>query len=371
MIALLALLAVVTGSYTPPSYACDGSTATFAVTFPYLAQTDLQVTSTTAGGAVTTLVLSTDYVLNVTSTTTTATLTVNSPSTKCPSGSTLKINRNMACTQPQSFKAQTTFSPGTHEQAYDRAILCIQQVQAQLATTQNLSFASQNTFTATQTFAPASSDAVVATGGGTGRGVVASSGATSGVAGQFTSGNTVNAPIQVVGQTADPSTPANGEVWLNTAQQAGKIRVNGASNIFSGNPMMGANTAAGQSIANGAIVIIVFGTVERDTDSAYNAGTGRYTVPVGKGGDYVLTCTAAYVNAQAGATLIHLYKNAVQTKTEWFSSPAANQGLAITSIMNLAAADIVDCRTEHPSGSPQSLAAAANRVYFSLKRLSD
>src|SRR2546428_554060 len=155
MITLLAaLLAVVNSTGNTVSYACDGVTATFAVTYPYLAQTDLLVTSTTAGGAVTTLVITTDYSLNFASTCTTATLTLNSPSSKCPSGSTLKIARVLALTQPSSFKAQTTFNPSLHETAYDRLAMQIQQLNAIISGTQAASLSTPNTYTATQTFMP-------------------------------------------------------------------------------------------------------------------------------------------------------------------------------------------------------------------------
>ncbi len=129
MIALLAaLLAVITAPYTPASYACDGSTATYQVTFPYSSTSDLMVTSTTAGGTATTLVLTTDYTLNFTSTQSTATLTLLSPATKCPSGSTLKIARNRTRTQPYGFRAQTNYSPALHETAYDSIEMQVQEL---------------------------------------------------------------------------------------------------------------------------------------------------------------------------------------------------------------------------------------------------
>jgi len=128
MIALLAaLLAIINSPYTPPSYNCDGVTATYTVSFPYLAYTDLVVTTTTSGGSVTTLVYTTDYTVNLTSTQTTATLTLNSPSTKCPVNNILKIARNTALTQPTSFRAQTNYNQTLHEQAYDRIEMQVQE----------------------------------------------------------------------------------------------------------------------------------------------------------------------------------------------------------------------------------------------------
>jgi hypothetical protein len=139
MIALLALLAAITTPYTPASYGCNGVTATFSVTFPYQAQADLVVTSTTGVGAVTTLALTTDYTLNVTSTTTTATLTLTAPASSCPNGNTLKITRATALTQPTSFKSQLNFNPALHEMVYDRLEMQIQQLNAGVITITQIS----------------------------------------------------------------------------------------------------------------------------------------------------------------------------------------------------------------------------------------
>lgn len=380
MIALLAtLLAVVSAPYAPVSYACDGSTVAYTVNFPYLTQTDLFVTSTTAGGAVTNLVLTTDYSLNVSSTTTTAVLTLQAGS-RCPNLSTLKIARNMSITQPQVFNQQTAFNPQIVGAVADRCVMQEQQIQAQFAGTQNVNFGGLNTFTATQTFAPgAGSDAIVAAATGTGRAIVATSvsgntitatASTTGVAGQFT-GNANDGPIQIVGQASDPAAPANGEMWLNTTQQAAKIRINGVSNILSGNPMLGANTAAGQVLASGASTIIVFGTVERDSDSTYASGTGRYTVPTGKGGDYLIT-SAIMWNANPGANCVmEIFKNAVGVKTIAMQTLVALETFPITAILNLAPGDVIDIRATQTSGGAVALSATAARNYLAIKRLSD
>lgn len=128
MIALLAaLLAIVPVTNNSVSYSCDGSTSAFSINFPYIVNTDLVVTSTTSGGAVTTLTPTTDWTVTLTTLQSgTATLTVNVPATKCPSGSTLKIVNNPSATQPYGFRAQTQYNTALHEQAYDREMMVIQ-----------------------------------------------------------------------------------------------------------------------------------------------------------------------------------------------------------------------------------------------------
>lgn len=124
---LAAILAVVTGLYNPPTYACDGSTAAYTVNFPYIVNTDVILTSTTPAGVSTPLTQGTDFALSVSSTSSTATATLTSPSTKCPAGNQLKIRRNTSKTQPYSFRSQTSFNPALHELAYDREMMIIQE----------------------------------------------------------------------------------------------------------------------------------------------------------------------------------------------------------------------------------------------------
>lgn len=121
-------------SISSVSYNCDGSTSNYAISYPYLATSDLTVTSVTSGGTVTTLNYGGDFTLNVTQTTTTGTLTLVAPATSCPSGNTLKIVRNRPYTQPYSFRAQTSYNQTLHEQAYDSLEMQIQQVQNTVST---------------------------------------------------------------------------------------------------------------------------------------------------------------------------------------------------------------------------------------------
>src|SRR5216684_1743269 len=305
MLALLALLLAVLNNPTVQSAsACDGVQTAYTVGFPYQAQADLKVTSTTAGGVVTNLTLTTDFTLNLTSTQSTATLTLLAGS-RCPSGSTLKILSSVALTQPTNLRTQGSYLPATHEQMFDRLTRQVQQVNGAISNQLAVTLNSNNTWTAPQVFTGSASDG----------------------------------PITCTPQSADPSSPVHGEVGVNSTQQAAKVRINGATNIFSGNPMLGANTAADQSIPNNTTTIVVFGTVERDTDSGYNSGTGRYTVPAGKGGDYLVTCLTTW-NAAAGVdSVIDIQKNAVEIKFYHFTSAPAGQTLQVTAILNVAAGD--------------------------------
>jgi hypothetical protein len=161
---------------------------------------------------------------------------------------------------------------------------------------------------------------------------------------------------------------SNGADLALAIDTADALTFNGLN--VTGNPMLGANTAAGQSIANGATeAIVVFGTSEVDTDSGYNAGTGRYTIPTGKGGHYVIGAQIAYNTAPTGTCTCSVYKNAALLKKTQFIAPGAGQTIPVSTDLVLAAGDIIDIRTLHGNGAPQNLTATAALNFFFLKRV--
>ena len=76
----------------------------------------------------------------------------------------------------------------------------------------------------------------------------------------------------------------------------------------------GANTpafsahAASQTLNDQTSTKLVFGTELYDTDSAYNASTGRFTVPSGKAGKYFFS-TKYRIENDAGYIQVEFYKN--------------------------------------------------------------
>lgn len=160
---------------------------------------------------------------------------------------------------------------------------------------------------------------------------------------------------------------ANGADLKLELDAADKLKFGGE--YLTGNPMLSATTAAGQSINNAATTIVVFGTAERDSDSGYNAGTGRYTVPTGKGGDYFIQGAATFANALTNAGFIAIFKNAAGVKESQYTAPPAGQTQTVSAIVNLAAGDIVDIRVQQNQGGAQALQTAAIINFFTLKRL--
>jgi hypothetical protein len=135
-------------------------------------------------------------------------------------------------------------------------------------------------------------------------------------------------------------------------------------------PMLDANTAAGQTIANGSFVIVVFGTSVRDTDSAYNTGTGRWTCPTNKGGDYLISGSVAWSPAPGNfefALSIHVGGSEIHRVS--VVNPGNLQSQSISAVRNLTAGDIVDLRVFNGSAGNQTLRAFAPSCFFTIKGL--
>lgn len=131
---------------------------------------------------------------------------------------------------------------------------------------------------------------------------------------------------------------------------------------------LSASTAAGQSIPNSTTTIVVYGTTVRDTDAAYNASTGRYTVPAGKGGDYQISATATWSSAPGASPYLSIFINAGE-RMRAYGRNATFDTMQIAGMLNLAAGDVVDIRITQTSGVAATLWNNATPNYFVLARL--
>ena len=81
---------------------------------------------------------------------------------------------------------------------------------------------------------------------------------------------------------------------VNTIQDKGGNNLlvsDGAGTISSGGaitntPAFSVQLANSQTLTNNTTSVILFDTINHDTDSAYNSSTGEFTVPTGKAGKY-------------------------------------------------------------------------------------
>lgn len=119
----------VSSSTAKVSYAGNGSTTVFAVTFRFLANSHVVATLRDANGAETTWVENTNYTLSgagAASGTLTATV---APA----SGETLVITRDVPRTQETDYGENDSFPAETHEQALDKLTMLAQQVDETVA----------------------------------------------------------------------------------------------------------------------------------------------------------------------------------------------------------------------------------------------
>jgi len=345
---LATLLATILSQNPPPptSYACDGVTAAYVVNFPYAAYTDLVVTSTTAGNFVTTLVYTTDYTISATSTTTSATLTLQAPASSCPSGNTLKINRSTPRTQPTNFAAQTTYSPSLHTKVADRLEMQIQELSSlvlgstisfgpgQLFANSPLigdgssanhlrwDFTVGNTWTATQAFNPGAGVAVAAVGGpnsaggtfvgsGIGVGAQVQGGASGNSSGLLAYGGGPNG----VGVTGIGTGGGNGAVFTGGSLGGDGFSATGAS-VTSGAGSAGGIVTGG----NGS------GTYQNGDGLDVASGSGGIGTITG----YVLNLVQSNtIRATIGQTVLAADPSILVDGDTWFSGTGQNRrGLA-------------------------------------------
>jgi len=114
------------------TYNGNGVTTVLAYTFKVLAQTDLLVQKRiTATGAITDLILTTDYTVSGVGEEAGGNVTLVDPVTDAPAGSQIVIRRNMALKQETDYTPYDTFPAEDHETALDRlTMICQQQVEA-------------------------------------------------------------------------------------------------------------------------------------------------------------------------------------------------------------------------------------------------
>lgn len=121
---LLGLGALATVTSTNSTITYPSGASTYPVPFKFLSQNDLVVVSSTLG----TLSLTTDYTVSGAGSATGGSITL----TGGASTGTITITRVVPLTQPTNFRAQGSFVPAAHENAFDRTTMQIQQLQNQV-----------------------------------------------------------------------------------------------------------------------------------------------------------------------------------------------------------------------------------------------
>ena len=137
-------------------------------------------------------------------------------------------------------------------------------------------------------------------------------------------------------------------------------------------------TSAGQSIPNTTDTIIVYGTLNHDTDAAFSSATGNFIVPAGKGGKYLMINAVTYSGFTAGAS--NFLYSTLEKNGAYFQHPVTfkpqngvnhSWGFLFSTIISAAAGDILRVRTHQSTGAPRSLVPGTQNNYISYTRIAD
>lgn len=111
--------------------------------------------------------------------------------------------------------------------------------------------------------------------------------------------------------------------------------------------------SANQSIDPSADVVVTWNTEDFDTDSFHSntTNTGRFTIPSGKGGKYLLTGT---LNWEAGAGTyreVKIYKNgSILTRMVMFAGTNDGCNQSFACVYDLVATDYLEIAARHSNG---------------------
>lgn len=176
------------------------------------------------------------------------------------------------------------------------------------------------------------------------------------------SGNTGN-DILGIGAGLGATGTALDELFFQSTNTSGLQQITGQPALHARvtTPVTGISTAT----------TVIFNTVDQDTDSGYNVGTGVYTVPTGKGGWYLITTSLATSQATStGNQVIQI--NVAGTVVSFGGAPqvpaaATNVAASTATVVNVTAGQTINVQLSVSAGTCGYLASTGS--VFSLKRL--
>lgn len=127
-----------------------------------------------------------------------------------------------------------------------------------------------------------------------------------------------------------------------------------------------------QSINDSTTTTILFATLITDTHSAFNTGTGEYTVKVP--GKYRVSAICEFAANATGARVLYLYKNGVEQRAFGYAGDnIAGDSTMLSGSLNIScvAGDVLTIRARQTSGGALNIApSGTNFTHFSLNLIS-
>ena len=163
----------------------------------------------------------------------------------------------------------------------------------------------------------------------------------------------------------------------DTTNIIGTLQKNGAAVGGTNTPNFRAKVTADTTITNNTEVKVIFPSEDYDTASAYDTSNGRFTVPSGQGGKYLIY-SQLFLNSGANSELtqsrVVLHKNGSgirSTENDYSSNNPRRVSLTLTTVENLSASDYLEIYAfaQDTSGSPDLYNNSGNPNFFGAFKL--
>ena len=159
----------------------------------------------------------------------------------------------------------------------------------------------------------------------------------------------------ITGQTAETSIATDDTVLIHDTS-AGALRKMTRANFVSGvggdnTPAFRASRGSNQTVSNSTDTVILFDTENYDTDNAYDPSTGRFTVPSGEAGKYLITANLRFNSSTSNRNALDIKINdssSGTTASEWTSGQYGT--LILTTTYDLSVGDFINVRYFQSSG---------------------
>jgi len=186
-------------------------------------------------------------------------------------------------------------------------------------------------------------------------------------------------PSTTLGDIEYRSSTANTNTRLGIGSTGQVLTVAGgvpswATPAAGGSTFVGAQAwkSSDQTISNATATIITVDSETFDTNGFHDSSTntGRFTIPSGQGGYYLIYARIAWSTNTTGARILYLYKNGAQDhymQSGTLSNSFSTQ--VFTEVMSLSAGDYIEIRGEQSSGGSLDINGGAQRTTIGVAKL--
>lgn len=142
---------------------------------------------------------------------------------------------------------------------------------------------------------------------------------------------------------------------------------------ITGQPYLEVNKTTAQAFSTGVGAAILYNNTVTDTDSGYNAATGLYTVPAGKGGRYLVSACLRLTSltANTGAMALSIRKNGtdVQEGNATIAGNGTDMQFSCAGIINASAGDTLGAAFIQTNAASRSNTTVATANRMTIQRL--